>query len=153
MAKRSIKKQRGRGQAQSAPQEPQEAPPSLIEVIRSDEEDPEIKSGNILDAIRRGADINERDEDGSSPLIELMIHTNQDGTEWMYYDVIIRELIGNDINYVGPEGSALHYAILNIQEEYIERLLQLGANVNIRNNKGETPLFIASLNFDLFTIC
>jgi len=145
MAKRSIKKQRGRGQAQSAPAPP---PPqqSLIEIIRSGEEDPEIKSDNILDAIHMGANINERDEDGSSPLIELMIHTNQDGMEFMYFDPIIEQLTGNDINYVGPQGSALHCAVFNIQEEYMQRLLQLRADVNVRNNNGETPLFIASLN-------
>ena len=144
MAKRSIKKQRGRGQAFSAPA--LSAPLSLIDIIRSDEEDPEIKSDNILDAIQRGANINERDEDGSSPLIELMIHTNMDGTEYMYYEDIIPQLIGNDVNYIGPNGSALHYAVLYSQLEYLLRLLAIGANINLKNNNGETPLFVASIN-------
>jgi hypothetical protein len=143
MAKRSIKKQKGRGQAQSMLLAP--APLTLIDVIRSDEENPEIKSDNIRDAIDQGFDVNERDQDGSSPLIELMINTNQDGMDFMYYQDLIPELIGNDINYIGPNGSALHYAILNIQGDYMETLLQNGANINLRNNDGETPLFIASI--------
>jgi ankyrin repeat protein len=136
MVRQTKKKQRGRGQGMSAPL----AAPriSLIDIIRSDADDEE-KMVLIDNAIQGGADINERDADGISPLIALITNTNSAGD-------FIKDLIGRDINYIDNKiGSALHYAIVNVQDEYMVELLENGANINLRNASGQTPLFLASL--------
>jgi len=143
MVKQS-RKQRGRGQGMSAPV----APPriSLINIIRRNDIEDEEKSDLIMNAINHGADINERDENGISPLISLMIETNEVGETFMFYEDLIKELVGKDINYMNNNlGSALHYAVFYYQNEYIQELLNNGANINLRNTSGQTPLFLASL--------
>lgn len=136
MVRQTKKKQRGRGQGMSATL----AAPriSLIDIIRSEAEDEE-KMVLIDNAIQGGADINERDADGITPLIALITNTNSAGD-------FIKDLVGRDINYIDNNiGSALHYAIVNLQDEYMLELLENGANINLRNASGQTPLFLASL--------
>lgn len=52
---------------------------------------------------------------------------------------------GCDVNAVDNDGnSALHIAIENFQLETAKVLIQLGANLQIRNGLGETPVFVAA---------
>lgn len=142
MVKRT-RKQRGRGQGMSAPV----AAPriSLINIITRNDIEDEVKSELIMDAINNGADINEQGMWGITPLIALMMFTNHDGESFMFYEDLIKELRGNDINYMDHDlESALHHAVKNSQPEYIQELLNNGANINLKGDR--TALFIASIN-------
>jgi hypothetical protein len=139
---RKKNKQRGRGLTQSAPL------PSLIGIIASDPEDidDEFKSFLIEDALKKNADINEV-YDKKNPLIFLMTDTNTDGESYDYYTEFIDDLSEEGaIFFKGPDGTALHYAAIYEQDEYIKILLKNGAMINEKNSRGETPLFLAAIN-------
>jgi len=59
-----------------------------------------------------------------------------------------------DINVIDANNNntPLHYAVKNNNEEIVKLLLQRGAKVNIRNDKGETPLDLAGVNQNLIQI-
>jgi hypothetical protein len=135
-------KQRGHGSTYSAPL------PSLIGIIASDPEDldDEFKSFLIEDALKKNADIHEV-YDNKNPLIFLMTDTNLDGESYDYYTEFIGDLSEEGaIFYKGPDGTALHYASIIGQVEYIKILLENGAKINEKNSRGETPLFLAAIN-------
>ena len=139
--KSKRKNQRGSGSTQSAPL------PSLIGIIASDPEDinDEIKAYLIQDALYKNANIHELYEE-KNPLIFLITDTNLDGLSFHYYLDFIDDLSKDGaISYKGPDGTALHYAAMSVQNEYIEKLLENGALINERNIRGETPLFVAAL--------
>lgn len=53
---------------------------------------------------------------------------------------------GVNINRIDEHGNtALHYAVLNGNDVMIEVLLESGADVNIRNNDGKTPLHLYTM--------
>jgi ankyrin repeat protein len=147
---RRTKKQRGYGifQSRTAVGRPQL---SLLNIIRSDEDD-EVKSDHIGVALQQGVNVNEMDEDRITPLIALMLDTNIDGESFAFYEDYIPQLIGNNINHMALEGSALHYSIREIQGEYMVKLIENGANVNLQNGRGETPLFTAAMKLDYTSI-
>lgn len=87
--------------------------------------------------IKKGADINTVNNKGNTPLIHA-IETPE----------IVRLLLEagatQKIDQLGYAGSgALHLAIKLKQSEVIELLLIHGANINLQNGKGQTPLAIA----------
>jgi len=54
-----------------------------------------------------------------------------------------------DIDKLDKEGNtALHYAILSDNQSIVTQLLNNGANPNIKNEEGLTPLVISSYSFD-----
>ncbi len=63
---------------------------------------------------------------------------------------------GADINVIDANNNnnntPLHYTVKNNNEEIVKLLLQRGAKVNIRNDKGETPLNLAGVNQNLIQI-
>jgi hypothetical protein len=114
------------------------------EVNDNTNEDIELtKAHRIEEALGEHADVNEV-VDGITPLIALILNTNRDAVTFRFYIHLIPRLIGNDINFMGPRGSALHYSAFEEQGEYMDALLANGANVNLQNALGETALFIAS---------
>lgn len=52
---------------------------------------------------------------------------------------------GVNVNNTSPSdhSSALHYAVASGSQYFTQKLIDLGANVNIRDNEGRTPLFNA----------
>lgn len=148
---RRSRKQRGRGIGPSKP--PTHAPTpaqTLFDVIRGDygETDEEIQQqvDDIQSLLDDGADVNIIDENGLTPLITLIIVTpfDEEVASAPFYEDTIRKLIGNDINYMAADGSALHYAAKEGKDEYVRYLMNNGANINLQNARGETPLFLAS---------
>ena len=145
---RKRNKQRGHGLTQSVPL------PSLIGIIASDPEDldDEFKSYLIDNALKKNADIHEVYDD-KNPLIFLMTSTNLDGESYHYYTEFIGDLSEEGaIFYKGPDGTALHYAAMFGQVEYIKILLENGARINEKNTRGETPLFLAATNSNYYLI-
>jgi len=143
-----TRKQRGRGVGPSRLPTPAR---TLFDIIRGDygETDEEIQQqvDDIQALIDAGADVNTTDENGLTPLIALIIDTpfDEESASMPFYEDLIPQLAGNDINYMAADGSALHYAAKEMgKEEYIRYLINNGANINLQNARGETPLFLAS---------
>lgn len=50
-----------------------------------------------------------------------------------------------DINHRDVSGwAALHYSVLNKDTKFLLRLIRLKADINVRGNRGITPLLLAS---------
>lgn len=60
------------------------------------------------------------------------------------YDELLQHLrTGEDINANVGEGNTVLHIIIDKKPELVPLLLELGANFNLENNKGETPLMLA----------
>jgi len=97
----------------------------------------------ILEAIRKGADINACDEDGRSPLMHAILAEDADPE-------IVRLLIDNGANVnlkdYGQEWTALHFAARDCHIEIVKILIDNGAEIDPRNTFGNTPLMEAVYN-------
>jgi ankyrin len=90
--------------------------------------------GKLL--IKLGADVDQRSEDGTTPLIYLCNRLKAEPAVAMLY---IQN--GAHINAQNKAGStALHGAVRRGHEEIVEALLKSGARKGLKNKKGETPL-------------
>jgi len=88
-------------------------------------------------AIARGDDVNDRDHDGRSPLLQSVVDGNV---------AIAVELIKNgaDVNAQDKDlESPLHFAAREHQVELASLLLRHGARVDVQDSQGNTPLFRA----------
>ncbi len=85
--------------------------------------------------IKNGADVNERNEDGVTPLFYA------DHLEIMKY------LIDNgaDIHVKKEDGATLLFNAVDVSIDLIEFLIESGLNVNEKDNIGKTPIFDADL--------
>lgn len=93
-------------------------------------------SGAVIAAVHDGEDPNQKIM--GRPLMFIGIEEGDSS----YLKALIDA--GADINSTSSWGrTALHEAALHGQVEIAEYLLQNGANVNAKNNRGETPLFYA----------
>jgi ankyrin repeat protein len=92
--------------------------------------------------LRRGADPNATDDDGSTPLFTVAQST--------WFDVLERLIQGGaDVSFRDPEGSTpLHSAARNTDAEgrAIRILVKHGANPNVQDHRGFTPLHVAMEN-------
>jgi len=107
--------------------------------------------------ISYGADIKQSSSTGNSPLIILASNGNTDleddvslksATEELiqFIDIVLstkdKEYLSEAINQKnGNGGSSLTIALYNSNIEMADVLLKHGADINIQNNAGETPLF------------
>lgn len=85
--------------------------------------------------IRNGADVNERDEVGSTPIFGYAESPHDSNIH------IIKLLLDNgaEINAVDEFGESALFFVINM--EIAQLLIQRGADVHIENNDGQTPLF------------
>jgi ankyrin repeat protein len=118
----------------------------------------------INEQIAEGADVNEKDSAGNTPLalatyyghtevvktlcenganltVELMLMAARDGR------ISIAEFFiskGVDVNWANQgKFTPLYMATLNGHKEIVELLIDKGADVNVKTNKGKAPLFVA----------
>ena len=95
--------------------------------------------------VEQGADVNGQDNDGLTPLITAASEGDQEMVE------LLVEELGADVNGQGEDGSApLPAAVLKCNQKVAEFLIKRGANVNIRNKKGLTALYIAVFVIPIF---
>lgn len=123
----------------------------------------------IKDAIKAGADVNSKDENGRTPLmaacetkssheiIQLLIsfhaavnETDNEGkTAIMYaakydpYPRVVAEMVklGADVNAKSKDGTtALMLACENNNVQVVSELIKAGANINVKDNDGNTAM-------------
>ncbi|XP_065574903.1 putative ankyrin repeat protein RF_1087 [Artemia franciscana] len=88
--------------------------------------------------LQSGADVNVKNENGTSPLHFAALNGNTQTVECLFKS-------GTDVNIRNNYGNTpLYLAAWEGHTEPVEYLIQSGADVNIRNNYGETP-FIQQL--------
>ena len=93
-----------------------------------------------------GADVNARNEHGETPLFDTMYIDHSDGYNDKYDQVVDLLLkYGADINAVNNEGNTPILAASStdiLDNARIEKLFNIGVDVNISNNKGENLLML-----------
>ncbi len=91
----------------------------------------------VMDYIDKGADINERDSDGSLLLHEAIMQGNREITEFLLSR-------GADIISVDKNGwTPVHCAVRSDSKEIVELLILHGAHIDIQDNYGLTPAALA----------
>lgn len=131
--------------------------------------DSEVKTSLVLRLLRQGADVNVQDEDGSTPLINCawsggkdlvqillkkgadVSKTNRQGITALTqaairkYSDIVEVLLNTDAS---KDSNQLNIALIEMalygDEKLVEKLLELGANVNAQDENGNTPLISAA---------
>ncbi|XP_065582066.1 putative ankyrin repeat protein RF_0381 [Artemia franciscana] len=96
--------------------------------------------------LQYGADVNVKDENGTSPL-----HF----AAWKGHTQTVECLLqsGADVNVKYENGTRLlHFAALNGNTQTVECLLQFGADVNVKNENGTRPLHFAAMNGNTQTV-
>lgn len=95
-------------------------------------------TGAVMNLLRRGAEVNAREEDGTTPLAWAAHHSN----------VAVAELLlskGANPDMANELGiSPLSLAISNGSTELVKLLLNKGASPDIARENGETPLMTAA---------
>lgn len=88
--------------------------------------------------IRKGADVNQEDASGNTPLFHAAIFGNT-----RVADLLLRA--GADIDHLNSEEkiTALYAAIIQEKPETAQFLIQKGANVNLQTSDGFTPAYAA----------
>jgi len=104
----------------------------LIDAARSDD------LQTVTTLLRQGADVNAREEDGTTPLAWAANHSNLPLVEFLLSKGANPDLT-NELG-VGP----LSLAITNGSTEIVKVLLNTRANPNIARESGETPLMTAA---------
>lgn len=98
------------------------------------------RSGTVAEAkelMKQNPDvINQTNENGFSPLILACYRGNTPVAEFLMAKV-------KDINYGSDQGSALTAAVFKNNKELTQKLLTNGANPNLADTKGTTPLIYA----------
>lgn len=96
----------------------------------------------VRSLLAAGADTNQLSRDGTTPLMDLMrgISAESEGRYKECFDLLIQH--GAQVNGRSKVlgWSALHYASLYGQAEQIKWLVDQGADVNVRDKFGRTPL-------------
>ena len=105
------------------------------------------KHGDIAlaeEAIKNGADVNAKDKEGNTALIDAAGSINKNNKE------IVELLInsGADVNAKNNAGwTALMSAAFEGNKEIVETLIKAGADVNAKDSYGDTALILAATNY------
>lgn len=98
---------------------------------------------SIADLIRKGLDINARDDDGRS----LLMHASlAERPSIGVIELLVRSGAKVDAIDAGQSWSALHFAARDQKVEVVSLLLREGATVDIVDDFGNTPLWRAAMN-------
>jgi uncharacterized protein len=106
---------------------------------------------NDLSNIFQDFDVNSFDRNGDNILHHYILSTSYNPTNFNP-EIFIKELIkrGLDLNAVQselPNRSALHLAVITNNKRITELLISLKAKIDIRDNYGNSPLWLAVMNY------
>lgn len=102
----------------------------------SDDWDSQMTVEHLLNA---GSNINAKSHDGKT----VLMHACYKGLTWRVEALMATEQT-IDIDAIDHEGNtALMWACIGQNHEIVRHLIQVGANINVRNNHGDTALTIA----------
>lgn len=91
----------------------------------------------VMGLLKKGVDINSRDEGGSTPLMRASLLAYNDLVDFLIHSKA-------DVNLHDNAGfTALHYAAQEYHEEIARKLIEAGADVNSQDIHGNSPLFKA----------
>jgi hypothetical protein len=112
------------------------------------------KVNTLKAAIYLGTNINAKNSSGEKALV-VAIKNNDKGISGISTNCLVTLLqAGADVNINDLQyfGTPLHLAASLRRPDVVHRLLMSGIDVDIRNDRGETPLMVAANNEDLFTV-
>ena len=100
----------------------------------------------IIEMIKPISDINMKGRDGRTLLIHSALYKRLGVAKWLVEK-------GAAIDEKDMQGlSALHCAVISNVPDIAEYLIKQGADINIRDNFGNTPLMKAGLNVDMIKL-
>jgi len=111
-----------------------------------------VSGGNlnrVKSAIRTGADINFKDDNGYFPLLSAVMKNNYEITKFLIdsgANLNITSGKHSGKSGVYDYGTALIFAVKDENYEIVKLLIDSGADVNIQNEDGKTALMIAAEN-------
>ena len=105
----------------------------------------------IQELLKSGADVNEQDQYGDSPLSVASFHYHVRQAEIIVYEdmEIVKKLLEAGANVNNKDNhnvTALHLASIRGHIEVVELLVKSGAEINVQNKDGNTALHLASMH-------
>jgi ankyrin repeat protein len=89
--------------------------------------------------LEHGADPNEPDPDGRTPLI-VAVAFNPSTTPKEIVEALLEHKADVNVRWSGTGDTALHITVANGRRDIVDLLLAHGADPNLTNNEGKTPL-------------
>ena len=115
----------------------EEALPLVHETLREAAENGDL--ADVKRHLKRGADVNARDNFGETPLFLAVFKGHKDVAE-----LLIAK--GAMVNIKAKNNATpLHYAAMQGHTDVAELLIAKGADVNVKNQRGLTPLALADI--------
>lgn len=88
--------------------------------------------------VENGADVNSRNYEGQTPLMQAAL---SDQIEIAQY--LLKQKADSTLYTYKTLETALHYAALFCNVEFVQLLVENGAHINAQNSEGSSPLFLA----------
>ena len=114
------------------------------------------REGNLMlvdELIKKGEDVNKKDEYGWTPLLTAAYHNQILIAEHLLNNgAKVNHQSSEALNRIPKESTALHIAAFYNFTEVVKKLLNHGADINITDDRGRTALIIASYFGHLETV-
>ncbi|HNX77448.1 MAG TPA: ankyrin repeat domain-containing protein [Candidatus Rifleibacterium sp.] len=114
---------------------------NILEIVKNRDKNAQPSTEQIISALENPAQINMRNSQGRTVLMETIFNYNNDPKI-----ALLLVKAGADVNAIDEDGyTALMYAASKNEPELTRSLIKAGADVNARASNGQTPLMAAVL--------